>query len=226
MEVISQDGTTAQIDPLRFCRWMLERCKERGVQLHHPARALSVSQEQGVLNGIRISQDGTETECKNHSYERVLVSSPCFTVPCTRLVITSGAWSPRVFNTLFPTSTTRIPISALGGHSLLVRNPHFKPNDTDKETCHAVFATDTLGFSPEWFARTGGELYLAGLTSTTTPLPDVATEVKASEKAIEQLKACAMAMMEGVPGKRLEVLREGLVGHHIMFEDTHYLPPI
>jgi flavin-dependent dehydrogenase len=64
MEVISRDGTTAQIDPLRFCRWMLERCKEKGVQMHHPARALSVSQEQGVLNGIRISQDGVETECK------------------------------------------------------------------------------------------------------------------------------------------------------------------
>jgi glycine/D-amino acid oxidase-like deaminating enzyme len=146
------------------------------------------------------------------------------TVPCTRLVIASGAWSPRVFNTLFPTSATRIPISALGGHSLLVRNPHFKPNNLDKETCHAVFATDTLGFSPEWFARTGGELYLAGLTSTTTPLPDIATEVNASEKAIEQLKACAMAMMKGVAGKELEVLREGLVGSYSIFDDTYRSP--
>jgi len=68
-----------------------------------------------------------------------------------------------------------------------------------------------LGFSPEWFARTGGELYLAGLNSTTIPLPDVATEVKASEKSIEQLKACARAMMVNVPGQEFEVLREGLV---------------
>jgi hypothetical protein len=65
MEVISRDGTTAQIDPLRFCRWMLARCKERGVQVHNPARALSVSREQGVLNGVRMSQDGVETECKS-----------------------------------------------------------------------------------------------------------------------------------------------------------------
>jgi hypothetical protein len=133
-------------------------------------------------------------------------------VPCTRLVITSGAWSPRVFNTLFPLSKSRIPVSSLAGHSLLVRNPHHKPDDDlNKEVCHAVFATDTLGFSPEWFARLGGELYLAGLNSTSIPLPDLATEVKASEKAIEQLKQCAKAMMKSVEGRDMEVLREGLV---------------
>lgn len=194
MEAISRGGTTAQIDPLRFCGWLLERVRERGVQVRNPARALSLSRDgDGVLNGLRISQDGVEIE-----------------VPCTRLVITSGAWSPRVFTCLFPTATTRIPVSALGGHSLLIRNPHFKSAEPEKEVCHAIFATDTLGFSPELFARTGGELYLAGLNSTTIPLPDPNVEVKAGEKAIEQLKACAKVMMMGVPGQDFEVLREGL----------------
>ena len=133
-------------------------------------------------------------------------------VPCTRIVITSGAWSPRVFKTLFPTSKLRIPISPLGGHSLLVRNPHFKPEKSDEEVCHSVFATDTLGFSPEWFARLGGELYLAGLNSTSIPLPDVATDVKVGEKAVVQLKQCAkVMMMMNMPGRDIEVLREGLV---------------
>ena len=133
------------------------------------------------------------------------------TVPCNRLVIAAGAWSPRVFTTLFPTVKIRIPISSLAGHSLLVRNPHFNPAELDKEVCHAVFATDTLGFSPEWFARLGGELYLTGLNSTSIPLPDVATDAEINEKAIEQLKSCAKAMMQDVEGKELEVLREGLV---------------
>ncbi|KAF2032335.1 FAD dependent oxidoreductase [Setomelanomma holmii] len=196
MEIISQGGTTAQIDPMRFCKWLLAKCQERGVQVLNPARALSVSRDgNGILNGIRISRDGAESD------------SP---VPCTRLVITAGAWSPRVFSTLFPTAATRIPISSLGGHSLVVRNIHFKSEEPDKEVCHAIFATDTLGFSPEWFSRLGGELYLAGLNSTTIPLPDVATEVKASEKSIEQLKSCAKAMMVGVPGKDMEIIREGL----------------
>lgn len=68
-----------------------------------------------------------------------------------------------------------------------------------------------MGFSPEFFARTGGELYLAGLNSTTIPLPDAAKDVRPSEDAIGQLKACARAMMLSVPGRELEVLREGLV---------------
>jgi hypothetical protein len=39
------------------------------VQLHHPARALSVSKDdRGALNGIRISQNGTETERKSVMY--------------------------------------------------------------------------------------------------------------------------------------------------------------
>lgn len=92
-----------------------------------------------------------------------------------------------------------------------MRNPYFKPDELDKEVCHAVFATDTLGFSPEWFARLGGELYVSGLNSTSIPLPDVATDVQASEKAIEQLRQCVQVMMVAVPGKEMEVIREGLV---------------
>lgn len=194
MEVISRDGTTAQIDPLRFCRWLLVKCKDRGVRLHQPASATSLLKDhKGMLNSVRISQDGAEWE-----------------LPCTRLIIAAGAWTPRVFSTLFPSSKTRIPISPLAGHSLLVRNPHFKPEMFDKEICHAVFATDTMGFSPEWFARIGGELYLAGLNSTSIPLPEVATDVRVNERAIDQLKQCAKAMMLNVPGKDFEVLREGL----------------
>lgn len=198
MEVISRDGTTAQIDPLRFCRWMLQVVEKRGVKVLQPARATGVVQDgEGVLSGLRIcgTKDGSETETE---------------LPCTRLVITSGAWSPRVFSTLFPSSKYRIPISSLAGHSLLVRNPQHKPSEIDKEACHAVFATDTLGFSPEWFSRIGGELYLAGLNTTNITLPEVATNVEANNKAIEQLKQCAKVMLLSESEKEVEVIREGL----------------
>lgn len=76
--------------------------------------------------------------------------------------------------------------------------------------CHAVFATDTLGFSPEWFSRAEGELYLAGLNSTSIPLPEVATDAKAIPEAVKQMRDCAAAMMGTVDGKEIEVLRETL----------------
>lgn len=194
LEVISQEGTVAQIDPMRFCQWLLEKCKEKGVQLHHPARAISVSRDaDNQLNGIRISNDGTESE-----------------LPCTRLVIASGAWTPRVFSALFPKSSTRIPISSLAGHSLLVRNHFHTQDQADAEVCHALFATDDIGFSPELFSRIGGELYLAGLNSTMIPLPENASDVKVNPEAIEQMKKCATEMIGAMDGKQMEVLREAL----------------
>jgi hypothetical protein len=143
------------------------------------------------------------------------------TVPCTRLVITSGAWSPRVFSNLFPESSIRIPISSLAGHSLLVRNHHHTPEEVDIEACHALFASDNVGFSPEVFSRIGGELYLAGLNSTTIPLPERSSDVKVNPHAIEQMKKCAVEMIGAVDGKGIEVLREALVScPHLRIETS------
>lgn len=194
LEVISRENSTAQIDPLRFSRFLLDECLSRGVQLHQPARALSVSQDiQGELASIRIcASDGTETD-----------------LPCTRLVITAGSWAPKVFSALFPSSKIRIPIAPLAGHSLLLRNPQYKPND-DEKVCHAVFATDTLGFSPELFSRIGGEIYIAGLNSTQIKLPDVATGVVLHEAAIKQLRDCAAVMLGLQSGEDVDVLRASL----------------
>jgi hypothetical protein len=55
------------------------------------------------------------------------------------------------------------------------------------------------------------------------PLPDVASEVKPSEESIDQLKACARAMMS-VPAEDLEVLREGLVCTPNRSGDTQHSP--
>lgn len=101
-------------------------------------------------------------------------------------------------------------MSSLAGHSLLVRNPFHNPDESDKEACHAVFATDSLGFSPEWFSRVGGELYLAGLNTTMMALPESPIDMKPSEEAVEKMKQCAAEMLGVVEGKPLEVLRESL----------------
>lgn len=126
-------------------------------------------------------------------------------------MITAGAWSPKVLSTLFPSANTRIPTAPLAGHSLLLKNPRYNP-EAEENGCHAVFATDTLGFSPELFSRVGGEIYIAGLNSTQISLPDVATDIKPDSKAIKQLKDCAAAMV-GLPegGEGMHVLRESLV---------------
>ncbi|KAI9870383.1 MAG: hypothetical protein M1830_004315, partial [Pleopsidium flavum] len=143
VEVISQGDSTAQVDPLRLSQFLLDECRSRGVHLHQPARVISVSKDlKGELSSLRLlSENGTETD-----------------IPCTRLVITAGAWTPQVFSSLFPAAKVRVPVSSLAGHSLVVKSPRWAKEHEEKG-CHAVFTTDSSGFSPEIFSRVGGEIY-------------------------------------------------------------------
>ena len=71
MEVISRDGTTAQIDPLRFCQWLLKEVQRREVTIYQPVTATAIIKDaEDVLCGVRISKGDeaeSETECKAQS---------------------------------------------------------------------------------------------------------------------------------------------------------------
>lgn len=68
LEILSKGETTAQVVPRKLCQWLLERCLERGVQLHHPAKVTSVSKDaRDELAGVRVLsiKDGVETDSKS-----------------------------------------------------------------------------------------------------------------------------------------------------------------
>jgi len=183
-------------DPLRLSQFLLSQCLERGVQLHHPAKAASVSKDiRDELSSVRIAYTDSSHEMD---------------IPCTRLIIAAGAWSPEVFQTLFPGAKTKLPISPLAGHSLVLRSPRWT-TEHEKKGCHAVFTTDEAGYSPEIFSRMGGEIYIAGLNSSSIPLPALATESKIEENAVKQLQTTSKRLL-GQPGdvEDLELVRKGL----------------
>ncbi|KAF1987366.1 FAD dependent oxidoreductase [Aulographum hederae CBS 113979] len=194
LSVISEDNSVAQVDPLRLSRFLLDQCLERGVHLHQPARVLSVSKDvEGALSSVRLAlSDGTESH-----------------IPCARLVITAGAWSPSVFQSPFPASKLKIPISPLAGYSLLLKSPRWNAEHEGKG-CHAVFASDSGGFSPEIFSRASGDIYIAGLNDSRMPLPALASDVKTSNDALVRLKNVAKCMLGSREENDLVVLREGL----------------
>ena len=136
------------------------------------------------------------------------------TLPCTRLILAAGAWTPSVHRTLFGLSDNKLLITPLAGHSLVLRSPLWPPpklDTTDKRDteCHAVFTTDSEGgYSPELFSRMpGGLIYLAGLNSSTYPLPEVADQRVIDSNSIEILKRTAGRLLgEG----EFEVVREGV----------------
>ncbi|OTB07467.1 hypothetical protein M426DRAFT_318138 [Hypoxylon sp. CI-4A] len=195
VEVISGEGTVAQLDPLQLCQYLLKKCLDAGVHLHHPAKAISIQTDvRDELSSVCVAdtQSSSETD-----------------IPCTNLVIAAGAWSPEVFATLFPKSEVKLPITSIAGHSLVVKSPKWAA-EHESQGCHAVFMTSRPGYSPELFSRTGGHIFIGGLNSATEPLPPLATDSKSriQKPALDTLLDTAKEVLGGDEG--LEVVREGL----------------
>lgn len=168
----------------------------RGVRLHHPAQAIHVSRDDdGNLSAVRIRHaNGSEHK-----------------IPCTRLIFACGAWTPPVFEALFPDSPLDLPISQLAGHSVVVKSPRWTEQH-ESSGCHAVFTTMRSGFSPEIISRIGGEIYVAGLNDPSLPLPELPTDAKIDQASIHELKQVSQRLLgkDGTDVSDLEVLREGL----------------
>lgn len=168
------------------------------MHLHHPAMATAVQTDmRDELSSVRIVNTISSTETD---------------IPCTRIIITAGAWSPQVFKTLFPRSNFSVPISSLAGHSLLVKSPGWV-KEHDEHGCHSIFMASQQGYSPEIFSRTGGYIYITGLNAPTEPLPPLATEsrTRIQKLAIEQLRGTIREVL-GITEKKneVEVVREGV----------------
>ncbi|TVY45615.1 putative oxidoreductase [Lachnellula subtilissima] len=212
IDSISEEGSTAQVDPRRLCQFLLAACLERGVQLHHPARAVSIDKDvRDELSSIRFVNTKTN-----------MVSD----IPCSKILIAAGAWSTQVFSTLFPTSQTKIPISSLAGHSLVVRSPRWSKEHEEKG-CHAIFTSDEDGYSPELFSRMGGEIYIAGLNDASLALPELATDSKIEEGAVNKLKKAAQRLL-GTTEKleEIEVVRKGLCFRPVTKQGTPIIAKI
>ena len=204
LDVMSDGSSTAQVNPLLLCHFLLESCTSRGVHIHKAHRPVSLCRSSsGALASVNIIDTSTRD---------------IRTLPCSELVLTAGAWTSEVFLTLFPRSRLKnIPITALAGHSLVLQSPHWPPpkleslgnsNSSSRLDCHAVFTTDTeAGYSPEIFSRMpDGHIYLAGLNSSTYPLPKTAHERIIDPKSIAVLKKTAHRLL----GDDFEIIREGI----------------
>jgi glycine/D-amino acid oxidase-like deaminating enzyme len=206
LETIGSTDGCAQVEPRQLCEFLMEKCRERGVQLYMSMRTTGVVKgEDGTLNGVVVQHDGTNRPA---------------TIECNSIIFAAGAWTPRAFTQLFPESKLKIPISALAGHSINVRSPrHTLVNEGKYGRCHAIFAAPSRdwNFAPEAISRMGGEIFVGGLNSEAIPLPPLATDTKVDPKAIEELKKVTaelvgLAAPDGEERKRddLEVTREAL----------------
>jgi glycine/D-amino acid oxidase-like deaminating enzyme len=99
LEKISSEDGCAQVEPRQLCEFLMNKCRERRVQLHMPARATEVLRGQDeALTGVVVHNDENNQST---------------IIECERVVFAAGAWTPSAFRQLFPDSDLRIPISSL-----------------------------------------------------------------------------------------------------------------
>ena len=148
-------------------------------------------------------------------------------LPCTKVLIAAGAWSPQVFSTLFPRAKKKLPISSLAGYSLVLRSPRWR-KEHQEMGCHAIFTTDEEGYSPEIFSRLGEEIYIAGLNSSSLALPDLATGSVVDENAVNKLMRTSKRLLgvDDLKVEDLEVLRKGLCFRPVTNRGTPFLTRI
>lgn len=102
-----------------------------------------------------------------------------------------------------------IPVSSLAGHSLVVRTQKGWRAESEawEKGSYSLYCT-LEDLSPELYARKDGVIYLAGVNSSTIPLPDLATAAEPEETSMNELKGIARRLIAS--DDELEVVRTGL----------------
>ncbi|EXJ58189.1 hypothetical protein A1O7_05614 [Cladophialophora yegresii CBS 114405] len=242
-DTIGRPGDCAQVEPRELCEFLLEECQKRGVQVHLSTMATGVlTDDMGALKGLKLRTTNAGAG-QPHEQETQL--------QCENVVISAGAWTPRVFSTLFPQSKLRIPIEPLAGHSIVVKSPRYTTpyvdlaekeggTDKDKSMCYAIYCGPgpRWSFAPEAFARLARsgetEVWVGGLNDSTLPLPELSTDVKRmiDPQSIQDLRRTTveltgLAKGGGQPNQDdLETVREGLCFRPISQRGTPHIGAI
>lgn len=202
-------------DPLRFCKFLLEKVKAAGVRIHNPAVATRLETDAaGKLSGVAVSHP----EGGDDDDEETVI-------PASRVLLAAGCWTPHVFHDLFKNRYyIDIPIESLGGHSLVVKAPA-PPSGEEEPTaavCHSVYTT--MGaLSPEVYSRPDGVIYVAGVNHASIPLPKPRVKAVTFDESIQKLKDIARRLIATPEGQDLEVVREALCFRPITKRGTPYI---
>ncbi|EXJ90891.1 hypothetical protein A1O1_03997 [Capronia coronata CBS 617.96] len=218
LEKISSPSGCAQVEPRQLCEWLLQRCEERGVEVHLGTKTVAFAKDsQGSIVGLHVQKHSAKT---GQPIPEI--------IPCKDVVISGGCWTPRIFQTLVGEKMS-IGIRPLPGYSIVVRSPRYnRPILEDDESAQQVETSHSIfyppgpdwKYSPEAMARQTRdgrpEIFVAGLNNEAHLLPELAGGSKAmmEEPLMNDLKKTAFKLVStqtgASAGDDLEIVREGL----------------
>lgn len=147
-ELVSDEDTTAQVDPYKFTKFIFNECVKNGVEY------------------IKSSPKSIENETIHlDNYTQVKFS---------KLLLCAGPWTSSLFETLFPFCDYQLPIDNLPGYSLIIK-PKSVPSPHAIFTT-ILGAGDSMSGSPELFSRPDNTIFVAG-ENTGPILPKSSNEV-------------------------------------------------
>ncbi|MEC8993476.1 MAG: FAD-dependent oxidoreductase [Candidatus Latescibacterota bacterium] len=160
---IGSPATTAQLDPERFTKGMMDAARQKGAQV-----------QVGTVEGIELSEDGQLATAAIVDGE---------SRPADALVIAMGPWS------ILACAWLPLPgIFGIKGHSIIYR---FEPS-SNQTLFLEIETTEGQIENPEVVPRADGTTYICGLSSQAL-MPVDPARVESDEGAIERLQELTAA---------------------------------
>lgn len=163
---MAREGDTAQVHPYLFTTSMFELAKEQGLE-HIQGALKKVLKEGGKVTGVEYTETGSgETKI----------------IKATHVVVSAGAWSPRIIDGL--------PIEATRAHSVTIHpQPGVVISPYVLFTEISITSKKAGGrktVSPEIYARPDNEVYACG-PGDSFPLPETVDDVEVDATACESI---------------------------------------
>ena len=151
--------------------WLLRQCQHYGVEIYNQTEILRAdTSPSGILEWVQLSRRGKVLE-----------------ISCDNLVLAAGAWTPRLYKKLFPSSDADFCPKTNSGNWLVVKSPA-KPLIHNR--CEIIF-DDYVEHQLEFVGRNDGTIWISGLDNRVKRLGDVKGSEVPDEDAFSMLSGYA-----------------------------------
>ena len=172
--------------------WLLQQCQQYGVEVYNQIEILRAdTSPSGILERVQFARRGKVQE-----------------ISCDNLVLAAGAWTPRLYKKLFPSSDANFCPETNSGNWLVVKSPA-KPLIHNR--CEVIF-DDYVEHQLEFVGRNDGTIWISGLNNAVKCLKEVKGSDTPDEDAISRLLGYARRFLhasETEKGDDLDVIATG-----------------
>jgi glycine/D-amino acid oxidase-like deaminating enzyme len=165
----SRGVVCATVNPKGIGEWLQRECSAMGVEIRTSTTVVStILSKSGVIEGIK---------CYSTKTGDISI------LPCHKLVLTAGPWTPSQVKTLFPASTLDLQPSTNAGDWVILQNI----NPLDTRSIAVAFFDEIVHEKLEFAGRNDGSIWACGRRNYTAVLPPPGKEDEPDDSVISDL---------------------------------------